>query len=146
MNSLTDRLEAFAYKKTNPFCYSCYRKAPTGRCELCGSDDLMRELPGEGVEYGVDWIIKALLREHLSPADTAEAFEESVNQCYSESTAVGWLNLDTVTILKEMDPVSWDMAESEWLDNEVSEENLVTFDNGNTYYWTYEIEEFLAQA
>jgi hypothetical protein len=73
------RLEKLAFKKTVPFCYSCYRKAPTGRCERCGSDDLMRELSGDGVEWGVDWVIRSLLRDNLSAVNTEEAFEESVS-------------------------------------------------------------------
>lgn len=151
MNSLENseimsRLEKLAFKKTTPFCYSCYRKAPTGRCGQCESDDLMRELAGEGVEYGVDWVIRSLVRDNLTPVDTVEAFAESVSQCYAETTTVGWLKLDTVTVLKEMDPVSWRMAESEWIDTEMSEDRLMTFDNGITYYWAHEVEEYLDEA
>lgn len=143
---ITARLERLAFKKTNAFCYSCFRTAPTGCCEVCGSDDLMRELPGEGVEYGVDWVIRSLLRENLTPVDTAEAFEQSVSDCYPETVKVGWLELDTVSVLKEMDPVSWEMAEGEWIDHELSDERLMTFDNGGTYYWTHEVEAYLDEA
>jgi hypothetical protein len=148
MNSLTTqeitaRLEKLAFKKTTPFCYSCYRKAPTGRCAQCGSDDLMRELAGGGVEYGTSWVIEALIRDNLTPVNTSEAFEQSIADCYEETTKVGWIEVDTVTALKQLDPVSWRMAEGEWIDNEVSDEQLMTFDNGCTYYWTREVEDYL---
>jgi len=140
---LKARLEELAFKETIPFCYSCYRQAPTGRCEHCGSDDLMRELLGQGVEWGVDWVVRSLLRDNLTPANTEEAFEASVSQCYPETTTVGWLELDTVSILKEMDPIAWDLAKSEWIDSALSEGNLMTFDNGTSYYWAHEIEAYL---
>ena len=143
---ITARLEKLAFKKTMPFCYSCYSKAPTGRCVQCGSDDLMRELAGEGVEYGVDWVIRSLIRDNLTPVETEETFEQSISDCYPETTTVGWLELDTVTVLKEMDPVSWRTAESEWIDAELSDDRLITFDNGSTYYWTQEVEEYLDEA
>src|SRR5690606_26779194 len=72
-NEITLQLEQIALNKTRPFCYTCYRTVPSGQCATCGSDDLMRELPGVGVEWGLDWVIRDLLREHLTPADTAEA-------------------------------------------------------------------------
>jgi hypothetical protein len=145
-SEIMSRLEKLAFRKTTPFCYSCYRAAPSGRCVSCGSDDLMRELAGEGVEYGVDWVIRALVRNALTPADTAEAFEDSAGQCYPETTQVGWLTLDTVMVLKAMDPISWGMAESEWIDAEVSDDSLITFDNGSTYYWTSAVEGFLDES
>ncbi len=49
---LMEKLRKLAFKKTIPFCYSCYSEAPTGVCSACGSDDLMRLLPGVGCEYG----------------------------------------------------------------------------------------------
>ena len=91
------RLENLAYKRTIPFCYGCYRQAPSGRCELCHSDDLMRELAGDGVEYGVDWVIRALIRENVTPVNTTECFEESIRECYPETTMIGWMECDTVT-------------------------------------------------
>lgn len=54
MNSeIKTELEKIAYQKSNPFCYHCYSSAPTGRCTTCLSDDLMREVKGVGVEYGL---------------------------------------------------------------------------------------------
>jgi hypothetical protein len=140
---LNQRLEKLAYRKSHPFCYHCYRRAPSGTCELCQSDDLMRELAGEGVEYGVEWIIKSLLRADLTPVKSEEAFEQSVSECYPETVKVGWLELDTVRVLKEMDPVSWDVARGEWESAEADNGQIVSFDNGSTYYWTHEVEAYL---
>ena len=85
----------------------------------------MRLLPGHGCEYGLDWAITAILREELTPVDTEEAFEECVRFCYQEEVRVGWMSFDAVSVIKEVDPISWELAMSEWLDQEVQEENLV---------------------
>lgn len=127
---ILNQLEQIAFKKTIPFCYSCYKECPTGCCKTCGSDDLMRLLRGNGCEYGIDWVIKAMLAEALTPVDLDEAFKQSISECYPETTTVGWIEFDTITVLKEMDPVSWRIAHDEYIDNEASEENLLTFDNG----------------
>lgn len=105
----------------------------------------MLEYPNCGVEYGVEWIICEILREQLRPANTLEAFEESVAECYPETAKIGWIEYDTVSALKELDPVSWDMAHDEWLDSEVSDGNLITFDNGSSHYWVSEIEHLIEE-
>ena len=57
MNSeIKEQLEKLAYKRSKPFCHSCYAEAPTGCCADCGSDDLMRLVPEFGCEYGIDWV------------------------------------------------------------------------------------------
>lgn len=138
-----ERLKHLAYQRTIPFCYSCYQEAPSGRCSGCLSDDLMRLLPGDGCEYGVNWVIKSLVRENLTAFDVGEVFEESIRGCYPETTQVGWMELDTVQIMKELDPISWDVAQNDWLSSEESEGQITTFDNGSTYYLTREVEEYL---
>ncbi len=125
------RLEKLAYTKTKPFCYSCYSTAPTGRCEKCGSDDLMRELAGEGVEYGTSWVIESLVRENLTPINDEEEFEESIRQCYPDTVTVGWLTLDTVNTIRDCDPVSWRCARNEWLDTEEQDGQIISFDGGS---------------
>ena len=145
MNDFNEALSQIAQSKSVPFCYGCYAKAPTGRCTICGSDDLMLEYPGCGVEYGTEWIIREILRAHLTPANTLEAFEQSVSECYPETVKIGWIEYDTVSALKELDPVSWSLAHSEHVDSEASEGNLVTFDNGDRYYWSRDIEQFIEE-
>jgi hypothetical protein len=63
-SELKTKLEKLAYQITQPFCYHCYKTAPTGVCESCHSDDLMRELSGDGVEYGTDW--RCAVSDHTS--------------------------------------------------------------------------------
>lgn len=146
LTELTNRLEKVAFAKTIPFCYGCYKEAPTGRCNLCHSDDLMRLLPEFGCEYGVDWVIQHLLQAEVETPDLEETFEQSVSGCYSDEVKIGWINVDTCSAIKALDPVSWDMAKSEWMDMQVEEELLVTFDNGSNHYWTHDIESFLEKA
>ncbi len=137
------KLEKIAFKNTIPFCYGCYQEAPTGCCSKCHSDDLMRLRRGSGCEYGVDWVIEELITEALTPVNTSEAFEQSMTDCYPETTTVGWMQLDTVSVMKEMDPVCWDMAKSEWESAEVDEGNIISFNGGSTYFWKSDIESFI---
>lgn len=138
-----NKLEQLAYERTTPFCYSCYEEAPSGTCAKCHSDDLMRLLPGVGCEWGIKWVIEEILREELEAVDLEEAFEQSVRECYPEEAKVGWLTLDTVSVLKEMDPVSWRCALSDWESQEADEGQIITPDNGQTYYWLHDVEGLL---
>lgn len=55
------------------------------------------------------------------------------------------LRASTVIDIKELDPVSWNIAHGEWLDAEVSNGSLITFDSGSTHYWVYEIDRFIGE-
>ena len=103
----------------------------------------MRELNGVGVEYGVDWVINHILETELTPVDTEEAFEDSIRSCYPETVQVGWMNLDTVQVMKDQDPISWQVAQSEWESQEEEEENIVSFDNGSNFYQMADLEALL---
>lgn len=140
---LQTKLEKLAFERTKPFCYGCYIEASTGRCACCGSDDLMRLMEGVGCEYGVDWVICEILREELTAVNLEEDFEQSIRECYSEEVQVGWLTLDTVSVIKEMDPVSWDCAVSEWQSQEESDGTIVSLDGGANYYRVKDIDELL---
>ncbi|MDZ4661855.1 MAG: hypothetical protein SGJ18_09595 [Pseudomonadota bacterium] len=137
------QLEQLAIKRSIPFCYGCYKEAPTGCCDACGSDDLMRLLPGDGCEYSTDWIIKSILESELTAVDLAEKFEEHIRQCYPETTQVGWMSLDTVSVMKDQDPVSWSCALSEWESQEAEEGTIISFDGGSTYYRCDDVENLL---
>lgn len=143
---IQDRLNKLAYKLSIPFCYSCYQEVPSGICPRCLSDDCMRLLPGVACEYGSSWIIEHLIRDNLTPINIEEAFQESVSQCYPETTTVGFLELDTVQTMKESDPIAWDLSQSEWLDNEETEGQIVTFNNGGAYYYTHDVERYVERA
>lgn len=139
---IQEGLEKLAYQRSIPFCYHDYIECPTGRCAKCGSDDLMRLVPEVGCEYGSDWIIKHILETELTPADLEESFEQSVRDSYPESTKVGWMEFDTVTLMKEQDPVSWRCALLDYESQEESEENIISL-NG-TYYFRSDIEGLIA--
>ena len=137
-------LEKLALEKTEPFCYSCYRIVKGTHCPTCGSDDNMRHLEGVGVEYGTSWVIDYLIEENVKPTNTDELFEDMIRDCYSETTKVGWLELDTVSIIKDQDPVSYEMARQEYIDSIMEDGEGMEF--GGTYYWISDIEEYIRKA
>jgi len=142
-NELMESLKKIAIKKSTPFCYSCYKLAPTGRCEVCGSDDLMKITKNNGPEFGIDWIIKDLIETELTPVDTEEAFEEYIEACYPEHVQVAWLSYDVGTILKKLDLVTWELAKNEFIEIEASEVHYITFDNGSSYYLVSDVERLI---
>lgn len=145
-SDLRQRLERLAYARTIPFCYACYIDAPSGRCPNCDSDDLMRHRAGDGVEYGVDWVIPRLVTDSVDAVDTDELFEESMRDCYGETTKVGWMELDTVDVMKESDPIAWNIAKGEWLDGLVVDGALFTLDGEAPYYSPDDIRAFIDDA
>ena len=140
---LNEKLVQLAFNRSIPFCYGCYHECPAGRCEKCGSDDLMRLAHGVGCEFGTEWIIKHILESELEPVDIEEQFEESIRDCYPETIKVGWMEFDTVTIMKENDPVSWRCALSEYESNEEADGIIASFDGGLTYYMVADIENLI---
>jgi len=142
---IQNQLTQIAFKKSKPFCYSCYEVVLTesGHCPTCGSDDNMRLLEGVGVEYGCDWIIEQILKENLTPVDLDEAYEQFMAEVYPETTKVGYMELDTVRLMKEMDPIGWSCGQSDWESQEASDGEIITLDNGSTYYRRYELEDFI---
>jgi hypothetical protein len=140
---LQKRLEKIAYQKTSAFCYSCYKVAPTGICSDCHSDDTMRIMDGVGCEYGTDWVIKELIQENLTSVDCEEIFEQMIEDCYGEIVTIGYMELSTVSIMKDQDPVSWNIGLGEYIDGLVEDGQLVTFDNGSTYYWSHDVENYI---
>ena len=140
---LQTKLEKIALNKTIPFCYQCYKDAPSGICEFCHSDDLMRHLPGSGVEYGTDRVIREILQESLEAIDCEKVFEETMDDCYGTEVQIGWMTLNPVEVMKTQDPIAWDLAESEHTDSLEQDEQIISFDNGSTYYWTHDIEQFV---
>ena len=144
-SDIEQRFEKLAFRKSTPFCLGCYVDAPSGICPTCHSDDLGRKSAGEGdVDWHCNFIIEELLRDNLTPVNVEDAFEQSVRDCYPETTQIGWLEAyDTVSAIKELDPVSWRCACSEWESFEEGEGTIISFDGGSTYYWTHEVETYL---
>ena len=69
-----------------------------------------------------------------------------MSDCYPETVKIGWIEYDTVSALKELDPVSWELAQSEWIDNEISDERMITFDNGSQHFWIHDVEQFVEET
>ena len=84
-----------------------------------------------------------LIEDNLSPLDVEQSFEDTLSGCYPETVKVGWLELDTITVLKEQDPVSWRIAMGEHMDAEVEDGNAFTLDGGSSYFWTHDLETYL---
>lgn len=142
---LKERLTALAYAKTHPFCYGCYIRAPKGKCPKCGSDDLMRELPGVGVEYGTEWVIESLISAELTPVDVEEYLEQSIVDCDENGGTVTILGMqyDAVRIIKELDPVTWRCMLADEYSHLQDDDQAVSFDNGSTLYWVSDVETYL---
>lgn len=143
MNEIHEKLEQLAFERTTPFCYGCYIKAPKGVCPKCYSDDLMRHLDDVGVEWGTSWVINHIVEQELTPVDLNEVFEESIRDCYPDEIKVGWMTVDAVDVMKTQDPVGWRCALSEYKEQEADEGNIVSFDNGVTYYWTHDLDSLV---
>ena len=143
--NIKNELQKIAYQKTIPFCYSCYKEAPTGKCKSCHSDDLMRLLPEYGCEYGTEWVVENLLEENLETVDITESFEQMIEDCYGETTKVGFLDLLTVEVMKDQDPIAWDIAKSEYMNGLAQDEQVITFDNGSNYYWLHDLETYIEE-
>lgn len=142
-SEIQTRFEKLAYQRSQAFCSSCYHIVTQSHCPTCGTDDFQRLLAGEGCDWGVAHVIESLLRDNLTPINVEEAFEESIRECYAKTTKLAWIEVDTVSAIKELDPISFKLAASEWADNELSDGILTTFDNGCTYYVTSDLESFL---
>ena len=142
---LLKKLNKIANFKTIPFCYMCYKEAPKGICKSCHSDDLMRLLPDFGCEYGTDWVISELIDENLTPVNESELFEQMIDDCYGEEVQVGFLKLSTSQVMKDQDPIAWDIAQGEYIDGLVQDEELISFDNGSNYFWKCDVENYIEE-
>ena len=141
--TITKQLEALAFQVSKPFCYLCYREVKTSHCPKCGTDDFKRLLEGVGVEYGIDWVIEEILKKYLEPVNQEEFFEDTIESCYPTETKVGWLEINTIDILKTMYPCDWRIAKGDCISSLEEDEEIMSFDNGSTYFWTLDIEDLI---
>ena len=140
LQTLHARLEDAVYKLTDNFCYSCYKVVRGDRCPGCFSDDFMRHLEGIGVEYGIEWVIEHLIKEHCEPVDAEELFIELLDECYEEVT-VGCCTFSPSDVLKELDPTAFRIGAQENLDGLAQDGQLYEL-NGD-YYQVTDIDEML---
>lgn len=136
------RLEQAAYRLTDNFCYSCYKVVKGDHCPACGSDDFMRHLSGVGVEYGTDWVISHLLKTHCTPVDGDEMYEELLDECWPEVT-IGCGTYSPSQIIKNLDPVAFEIGAKENLDNLA--EDGVLYELDGDYYRIEVIDQMLSQ-
>lgn len=141
IEEIKEKLKEMAIKRTNPFCYSCYQVCPSGSCNTCGSNDLMRHLEGVGVEYGTDWVVENILEEELSEVDLDESFEQMMDDLYGEEIQIGFIKSSVSNAIKELDPIAWDMAKSEHLDTLIEDESVIEV--SGRYYWKNQLESLI---
>ena len=140
---MKSRLHNLAIKKSNPFCYTCYKRVSGSHCSSCGSDDLMRELVGVGVEYGTDWIISILVDQNLTEIDQDKLIQDTLHESYGDEVKIGPCTFDPVDVIKTMDPTFYRIALSDYLSSLEGDDEIISFDGGSTYYWSRDLESFL---
>lgn len=143
MGNYEERLNELALKKSNPFCYSCYKEVKKEKCDGCGSDDLMREVKGVGVEYGVDWIIKHLLNSNLNPVDEEEFFDNFLEDSYGCDFSIGPWSFPVVDTIKTMDHILYKNELSNYISSLEEDGIVVSFDYGENYYHVDELDSYL---
>lgn len=116
-DDLQDKLTALAFDMTDNFCYGCYRVVKGKRCPQCYSDDFMRHLESVGVEYGTDWVIEHLIKEHCSAVDADAEFEELISET-CETVKIGALEYNPGYVLRNIDPVAFQCGVSDMLSDE----------------------------
>ncbi|PIP89146.1 MAG: hypothetical protein COW01_00205 [Bdellovibrionales bacterium CG12_big_fil_rev_8_21_14_0_65_38_15] len=101
----------------------------------------MRHLKDVGVEYGTDWVIKSILEEALSEIDLEESFEQMIDNFYGQEVQIGFIKMNVSTAIKNLDPIAWNMAKSEYLDTHIEDESVI--DIGEDHYWKHDLESLL---
>ena len=135
-DSIKEQLTERAYDESHAFCYSDYRRVEANedgeyRCPKCGSDDLMRELEGVGVEWGTDWIVEHLVREEGEEVDIAELYRDLLDEIY-DPIKFGELEYSPSMVLESVDRVAFEMGCDEYADSELDDGRLIEL-NGSYY-------------
>ena len=86
-DAIIERLQELAHEQSRPFCYSDYITVEPDAegnavCPRCGSDDLMREVPGVGVEFGYDWIVDHIVTTDGERVDVEELYRNLLDETY----------------------------------------------------------------
>ena len=122
-DEMMERLKAIGFDRSTPFCYGCYKIAPSGRCRTCLSDDLMRHVDGVGVEYGVEWVIEHLLDIEFpggsmdTSSEWEDEYEAELNEMGPDVEIMG-CQYELGTLYKQVDPQSFEQGASGRLDDE----------------------------
>ncbi len=134
--NIKQTLEERAHEESRPFCYGDYITVSVDKdgqafCPKCGSDDLMRELPGVGVEYGYDWIAKHLVETEGEDVDIKEMYKDLLDEIY-EPIKFNELEYSPSQVLQAVDPVAFNMGADEYADSLVEDGCLIE-SNGKYY-------------
>jgi hypothetical protein len=143
---IQEKLETLARKRTIPFCSNDYIECPKGRCPKCFSDDLMTLHPRHGLDWGIESAIREIVAEELTPVDSDGIFAELICDTYPETTTIGYMTYDTVTALRILDPVAWDIGRSENMDSLELDDQIMSFDGGCTYFWIHDLESLFERG
>ena len=70
--TIRNQLNKLAFQESIPFFCSCYIKAPTGLCDNCSSNNLMRFIEDFGCEWGTEWVIEELIKLGMNSGSLCE--------------------------------------------------------------------------
>ncbi|HEY9685153.1 MAG TPA: hypothetical protein V6C86_26505 [Oculatellaceae cyanobacterium] len=120
-DDIKDALKQRAHNQSRPFCYSDYITVEVddqGKafCPKCGSDDLMRELDGMGVEFGYEWIMEHIVETEGEPVDVEELYRDLLDECYAE-VKFGDFTYSPSLVLESVDPTAFRIGVSEYADS-----------------------------
>ena len=129
-------LEERAHEESRPFCYGDYITVPIDEdgqafCPKCGSDDLMREVPGVGVEYGYAWIAAHIVETEGEDVDIEEIYKDLLDEIY-EPIKFSALEYSPSQVLEAIDPVAFNIGANEYADSLVEDGCLIE-SNGKYY-------------
>jgi hypothetical protein len=134
--AIIEHLNELAHEQSRPFCYSDYTTVEPDSngnafCPSCGSDDLMREVPEVGVEFGYDWIVEHIVSTKGELVDVEELFRDMLDEIY-QPVRFGELEYSPAHVLECIDQVAFNMGVNEYADSLVVDGNLI--DVNGAYY------------
>jgi len=133
---IKEALREKAHDASRPFCYSDYMTVEENedgefRCPKCGSDDLMREIEGVGVEWGYDWVIDHLVVTEGEQVNIEELYRDLLDEVY-EPIKFGELEYCPSQVLEAVDPTAFRMGCNDNADS-LMEDDQIVYLNGNYY-------------
>lgn len=134
--TVKEALRERAEEESRPFCYTDYMAVEADSdgqyvCPKCGSDDLMREVEGVGVEFGFDWVMEYLVAEEGEEVDVTELYRDVLDEIYP-AVKFGDLEYSPAHVLESVDSVAFNMGVNEYADSEVQDGRLIEL-NGKYY-------------
>lgn len=134
--NIKEALKEKAHDISRPFCYSDYMVVEANGdgeyfCPKCGSDDLMREVEGVGVEWGYEWVMDHIVETEGETVDIEELYRDLLDEVY-EPIKFGELEYSPSTVLESVDPTAFRMGCNDYADSEIEDGRLIYL-NGNYY-------------